>query len=113
MKCIVILVKTANLSDSSVPPHLYHQTYKKHLESKGGWWYALLMNRTFPKQDTSSEEALELLHQDGWSLGHTAEDGVWLVLGKKGSKVIRASGGTLEEAWLNALEQARLSVEMN
>jgi hypothetical protein len=113
MKCIVILVNTANLSDSSVPPHLYHQTFKKHLESKGGWWYALLMNRTFPKQDTSSEEALELLHQDGWSLGHTAEDGVWLVLGRKGTKAIRASGATLEDAWLNALEQVRLAVEMN
>jgi hypothetical protein len=76
-------------------------------------WYVLTMNRALPKTDFSSEEALELLHHDGWSLGHTAEDGVWLVLGKKGSKVIRASGGTLEEAWLNTLEQARLSVEMN
>jgi len=61
----------------------------------------------------NANDALDWLHDNGWTLGHTAEDGVWLILGKKGSKLIRASGGTLEDACMNAVEQARLAVEMN
>jgi hypothetical protein len=69
--------------------------------------------RTFTDTDSSSEAALSWLHHDGWTLGHTAEDGVWLVLSRKGTKVIRASGRTIEDAWLKALEQVRLAAEMN
>ena len=58
-------------------------------------------------------DVLDWLHNNGWTLGHTAEDGVWLILGKIGSMLMRASGSTLEDACMNAVNQTRLAVEMN
>lgn len=64
--------------------------------------------RDLPPPGSSGDIVLDWLHDAGWNLGHTAQDGQWLVTGSKGGKQIRATGKTLEEAWLRATEQARL-----
>ena len=57
-------------------------------------------------------EALDRLHRAGWSIGDVAyHDGagglVWLVSGSNGENLIRAEGATRDEAWDQAVEQAR------
>jgi hypothetical protein len=60
---------------------------------------------------TASDAAFEALHSAGWSVGDaafwTADGLIWLVSGSNGENMIRAAGTTCDEAWANAVEQAR------
>ena len=51
------------------------------------------------------------LHRAGWSLGEASFVGaagpVWVVCGTNGENVIKATGTTSTEAWLQAVGQAR------
>ena len=52
-----------------------------------------------------------LLHRAGWTIGDatvaTSEGLVWLVWGRNGENLIRAEGRTRDEAWEEAVAQAR------
>jgi hypothetical protein len=62
---------------------------------------------------TTDVECLSALRRAGWTIGDTAfrlDDGrlVWLFSGQNGENLIRAEGATSAQAWLAAVEQARL-----
>jgi hypothetical protein len=66
-----------------------------------------------PTMPTTDVECLDRLRRAGWSIGDIASrtaDGrlVWTVWGHNGENWIRAEGETSAEAWLAAVEQARL-----
>ena len=52
------------------------------------------------------EEAQSELHQQGWSIGHTAIDGVHQVSGHKRDAWIVANAPTELDAWLLACDKA-------
>ena len=58
------------------------------------------MNHLFP------DESRIYLHAAGWSIGETAAGGTWLVCGRNGENLVKATGRTQVEAWYRAVEQA-------
>ena len=61
-----------------------------------------------PTADSSPDVVLDWLHDQGWSISHSVQNGEWIVIGTKGTQQMRTVGTTLEEAWLQATEKARL-----
>lgn len=64
--------------------------------------------RAIPNGDSTADVVLDWLHEEGWSIDHSNQNGVWIVTGTRGSQKIRTTGGSLEEAWMRATEQAQL-----
>lgn len=63
--------------------------------------------RPLPEPESSAEIVLDWLHEEGWSLSHAAVQDGWEVTGTNGQRTIRATGTTLEEAWMRATEMTR------
>jgi hypothetical protein len=64
------------------------------------------MRFSFP-DDEPVESIVDELRRHGWSLGDAKFGDTWMVSGTNGENVILARGGTVEEAWRQAAEQAR------
>jgi hypothetical protein len=55
----------------------------------------------------SVDECHDRLHRAGWSFGWTASGAIWPVTGSNGENTIKATGGSLAEAYWRACLQAR------